>query len=81
LVDAGNFSSLSAARTGRGWNPPPQLGQRRPSLVSEQSVQKVHSKLQISASFESGGRSLSQHSQPGRISNIALTPEMMGRAP
>jgi hypothetical protein len=70
LVEAGNFSSFSSGRTGRGWNSPPQFGQRSPSLVFEQSVQKVHSKLQISASLESGGRSLLQHSQLGRMSNI-----------
>jgi hypothetical protein len=36
-----------------------------------QSLQKVHSKEQILASGESGGRSRLQHSQAGFISSIA----------
>ena len=65
-VDAGYFSSLSAARMGRATSSPPQFGQRLPSVFSAQSRQKVHSKLQIMASLPSGGRSLLQHSQFGR---------------
>lgn len=49
---------------------PLQLGQTLFNLVSAQSLQKVHSKLQITASPDSGGRSLLQHSQFGRSSNI-----------
>ena len=37
-----------------------------------QSRQKVHSKEQISASGLSGGRSRSQHSQPGRSSSMVV---------
>ena len=71
-MDAGNFSSLSAGRIGRDCNPPPQFGQRPPSVVSAQSRQKVHSKLQITPSVASGGRSLLQHSQLGRRSNTVV---------
>jgi hypothetical protein len=42
--------------------------------VSAQSEQKVHSKVQIMVSAESGGRSRSQHSQFGRISSIDELP-------
>jgi hypothetical protein len=59
---------------GRETNSPPQFGQRPRSVVSAQSRQKVHSKLQIMASAASGGRSLLQHSQLGRISNTAVSP-------
>jgi hypothetical protein len=45
---------------GRATNSPPQFGQRPPRVVSAQSRQKVHSKLQIMASVASGGRSLFQ---------------------
>lgn len=71
-VDAGNWSSLFAGRIGRDTSPPPQLGQRPLSLVSVHSRQYVHSKLQIIASGSAGGRSLLQHSQLGRISNMSL---------
>lgn len=40
-----------------------------------QPEQKVHSKEQILASVDSGGRSLSQHSQLGRNSSI-LSPRL-----
>jgi hypothetical protein len=40
-------------------------------LVSTQSRQNVHSKVQIMASVASGGRSLSQHSQDGRNASMA----------
>ncbi len=48
----------------------PQFGQRPCNLLSVQSRQNVHSKLQIMASVESGGKSLLQHSQLGRSSSI-----------
>jgi hypothetical protein len=72
-VDAGNFASLSAGRVGRATSSPPQFGQRRPSIVSVQSRQKVHSKLQIIASAASGSRSLLQHSQFGLSSSISIS--------
>src|ERR1700736_1288600 len=49
LSDGGCFSTDTpslrsvAGRIGRGTNPPPQLGQTLPSLVSTQSAQNVHS--------------------------------------
>ena len=42
-------------------------------LSVAQGVQKVHSKEQIRASVESGGRSLSQHSQEGLSSSIEMS--------
>ena len=46
---------------------PPQLGHFPASTVSTHDAQKVHSKEQIRASDESGGRSALQHSQLGLI--------------
>lgn len=70
LVEAGYFSSLLAGRSGRDTNSPPQFGQIPPSTVSTQVAQNVHSKVQILASNDSGGKSLLQHSQFGRNSSI-----------
>jgi hypothetical protein len=64
-VDAGYFTSIAGGRIGRGEKLPPQFGQRPFKRLSTQSRQNVHSKVQIIASVASGGRSLSQHSQPG----------------
>jgi hypothetical protein len=61
----------AAGRIGRGAKLPPQFGQTPLSLVSTQSRQNVHSKVQIIASPAAGGKSLSQHSQLGRSSSIA----------
>jgi hypothetical protein len=61
----------AAGRIGRGAKLPPQFGQTPLSLVSTQSRQNVHSKVQIIASAAAGGKSLSQHSQLGRSSSIA----------
>src|SRR5436190_10093105 len=69
-VDGWFFASFAAGRTGRGAKFPPQFGQTPPSLFSTQSLQNVHSKLHIMASEADGGRSLSQHSQPGRNSSM-----------
>ena len=74
-VDAGCSTSFSAGRMGRETSSPPQFGQRPPSVVSVQFRQKVHSKLQIMASVASGGRSLLQHSQLGRSSNMVIVPD------
>src|SRR6202047_3812146 len=60
---------------GRAANLPPQFGQRPPSVVSAQFRQKVYSKLHITASAASGGRSLLQHSQLGRSSNTLVHPD------
>ena len=65
FVDAGYFLSSSGGRIGLTTKFPPQFGQISFNFVFTQFIQKVHSKLQIIAAFESGGRSLSQHSQFG----------------
>ena len=64
-VEAGFLASIASGRLGLGNNSPPQLGHNPASFVSVQSEQKVHSKEQILASVESGGRSRLQHSHPG----------------
>lgn len=64
--EGGFFANLLAGRRGRGTNSPPQFGQRPESRSSTQRTQNVHSKEQILASLESGGRSMLQHSQFGR---------------
>jgi hypothetical protein len=76
FIEAGLFTRLMPGlysflgRTGRGENPPPQLGQTLCNRFSTHSVQNVHSKLQIFASVGDGGKSLSQPSQFGLSSNI-----------
>mgnify|MGYP006959933249 CR=1 FL=1 len=74
FVDAGFLSRDSFGRIGRETKFPPRLiqivGQRPFNSFSTQSLQKVHSKLQIIVSSESGGRSLSQHSQLGLSSSM-----------
>ena len=59
-----------AGRIGRAQKPPPQLGQTLCNTVSTQWAQKVHSKLQIRASSDAGGRAVLQCSQLGRSSSI-----------
>jgi hypothetical protein len=56
--------------TGRGQKPPPQLGQTFAKSSVAHFAQKVHSKLQIIASIELAGRSLSQCSHEGLKANI-----------
>jgi hypothetical protein len=60
---------LAAGRIGRRTSSPPQLAQMKPSFLSAHSTQNVHSKVQMYASRESGGKSRSQHSQLGRSSS------------
>ena len=72
LVEAGYFSNSSGGLTGRGVNPPPQLGQIRFNTPSTQVLQYVHSKVHIQASVDSGGKSLSQFSQLGRSSSMII---------
>ena len=74
MVDEGLFLSAATGRIGRGTKLPEQFGQVLLSIPSAHSTQNVHSKVQITASVDSGGKSLSQHSQFGRSSNIDLTP-------
>jgi len=64
--------SFAGGRTGLRTSSPPQLAQTKLSLPEAQSRQYVHSKVQMNASLESGGRSLSQHSQLGRISRAIV---------
>jgi hypothetical protein len=71
FVEAGCFASIRGGRTGRRTSSPPQLGQIPARTFSTQAAQKVHSKVQISAFVESGGRSRPQHSQLGLSSSIA----------
>ena len=63
---------MRSGRVGRLTRSPPQFGQAPPSRPFAQSAQNVHSKVQISASDAPFGRSLSQHSQLGRRSSMAL---------
>jgi hypothetical protein len=69
-LDAGYLASFPAGRRGRETSSPPQLGHLPPSTPSAQAAQNVHSNEQMRASVESGGRSLSQHSQPGLSCSI-----------
>ena len=64
------MASLPAWRDGRCTSTPPQLGHFPFSVPSAQAAQKVHSKEQIRASVPDGSRSVSQHSQLGRISSM-----------
>jgi hypothetical protein len=73
-VEAGYFPNLATGRMGRGTRLPPQFGHSLFNMPSTQSWQKVHSKLQIMACSESGGKSRSQHSQLGLISNMFFDP-------
>ncbi len=73
LVDAGWFANSSAGLMGRFVNSPPQLGQMPASFCATQVVQNVHSKEQIIASLDSGGRSLLQHSQFGLSASMCHT--------
>jgi hypothetical protein len=70
IVEAGYLFSHLPDRVGRSTKLPPQLGHVFFKTIFEQSLQKVHSIEQITASDDSDGRSLSQHSQLGFSSNI-----------
>jgi hypothetical protein len=72
FVEAGYFSTNSADRRGRAINSPPQFGHRSASTWVVQYAQNVHSKEQMRAMAESGGRSTLQHSQLGLSSSIAF---------
>jgi len=73
VVDAGLAINLPAGRRGRRNSSPPQFGQMPCNTVSAQLAQNVHSKVQIRASVDSGGKSLSQHSQLGLSSSIVIS--------
>ena len=70
FVDAGLFLNAAIGLIGRLTKLPPQLGHWLFKTPSTQLVQNVHSKVHICASVDSGGKSLSQHSQLGLNSNI-----------
>lgn len=72
LFAAGYFDSNACGLTGRFSNVPPQFGHAPLSSPSTHDLQNVHSKLQITASSESGGKSRSHRSQFGLIDSIAL---------
>ena len=65
-VEAGYCWSFSAGRIGLLTSSPPQFGHMPCKIWVAQLRQKVHSKEQIMASAECGGRSVLQHSQFGR---------------
>ena len=72
---------------GPGMKPPPQLGQTSPRTSRTQVSQNVHSKEQMRASSEAGGREVLQCSQVGRSSNtvrllfeMQLIPTLVGAA-
>jgi hypothetical protein len=64
-VEAGKLANLRLGRIGLATSAPLQLGHMLLSLSVAQVEQKVHSKEQMRASVDSGGRSKSQHSQFG----------------
>ncbi len=70
VVDAGCFLRCAAGRMGRSEKLPPQLGHTPFNTPSTHALQKVHSNVQIMALADSGGKSVSQHSQFGRSSSI-----------
>src|ERR1700722_12980549 len=72
FVEAGYFSSNVADRRGRAINSPPQFGHCPASTWVVQLAQNVHSKEQMRARAELGGRSALQHSQLGLSSSMAL---------
>jgi hypothetical protein len=72
LLEAGCFSSIASDLMGLGSRLPPQFGQTPSNTSSTHFRQKVHSNVQIIASWVSGGRSRAQFSQFGRSSSIGL---------
>ena len=77
LADGGLLASLLVGRRGRTTNSPPQFGHFPPRTVSAHDAQKVHSNEQTRATVDSGGKSLSQHSQLGLSSSIRFSRWMM----
>jgi hypothetical protein len=72
VFEAGLFFNNEAGLIGRATKLPEQLGQMKCNNDEAQVRQNVHSKLQIKASFDSGGKSSSQHSQLGFNINMLL---------
>ena len=73
FVDAGLFARNFASRVGRRVKSPPQFGHLPFSTCVAQSAQNVHSNEQIIATDDDAGKSRSQHSQLGLISNICAS--------
>jgi len=59
-ICAGNFCNNPFLLIGLFSKPPPQLGHTLCKIVSTQLAQNVHSKLQILASVDSGGKGMPQ---------------------
>lgn len=78
FVEGGLLASLLVGRRGRATNSPPQLGHLPSRRVLAHDAQKVHSNEQMRASAESGGKSLSQHSQLGLSSSISFSWQVDG---
>ncbi len=68
---------MAAGRTGRLSRLPLQLGHLSFSTDVAHDEQNVHSKVQINASMDSGGRSLLQHSQFGLISSTITSVQIV----
>jgi hypothetical protein len=60
FLETGYFSKRWFGRIGRFSNPPPQLGQILNKISYTQSLQNVHSKVQIMASLLSFGSGFPQ---------------------
>lgn len=70
MVDAGYFFSIACERIGRATRLPLQFGHWKFKTDVAQEKQNVHSKVQINASEDSGGKFLLQHSQFGLNSSM-----------
>lgn len=72
-VEAGLVASAAGGLRGRDTSSPLQFGHLPPNLPSAHEAQNVHSKEQMRASTDCGGRSRLQHSQFGRSSSIGYS--------
>ncbi len=79
-MDAGNSTNLYFGLRGLLTNSPPQFGHLPLRTESAHDEQNVHSNEHIRASIDSGGRSLSQHSQLGFNKSI-FTPLFIYSSP
>ncbi len=73
LANAGCRRRDASGCIGRRTSSPPQFGHWLLSHWVTQSTQNVYSNEQMHASFDAGGRSLSQHSQLGQSSSMVLS--------
>ena len=72
-LDGGYLESIAEGLIGRAEKLPPQFGHWFFKTSDAQDLQKVHSNVQITASADSGVRSLLQHSQLGLSSSTVLS--------